>query len=156
MASQGRLIGIARRGAPRARMEEVERGLITTDRGLDGDHRGPIRPGKVPKRQVTLLAREAWEAACADLGRDVPWTTRRSNLLVESLALPRRPGEVIAIGDVRLEVHVEIEPCQRMDEQVPGLQEALKPDWRGGVGCRVLQGGAIAIGDAVRIVEPGR
>ena len=40
-----------------------------------------------------------------------------------------------------------------MDEEAEGLRETLIPDWRGGVGCRVLQGGEIAVGDAVRIEE---
>jgi MOSC domain-containing protein YiiM len=134
-------------------MEQIESVRIGEEFGIEGDHRGLVKPGKLPRRQVTVLAREAWEAACADLGRPVPWTVRRSNLLVESLPLPRRAGDVIVIGDVRLEVHLEIDPCQRMDEQEPGLQEALKPDWRGGVGCSVLQGGEISIGDVVRIEE---
>ena len=151
MTDGGRLIGMARRAGPRAPMETLEAGRVGVDFGLEGDHRGVVRPGKLPRRQVTVLAREAWEAACAELGRDVPWTARRANLLVEQVSLPRRVGDVIAIGEVRLEVHLEIDPCQRMDEAAPGLREALVPDWRGGVGCRVLQGGEIAVGDAVRI-----
>ena len=153
MTPPGRLIGIARRAAPRAPMETIEESTITIALGVEGDHRGIVRPGKQPKRQVTLLAREAWEAACGELGRDIPWTARRSNLLVESLALPRRAGDVIAIGDVRLRVHLEIDPCQRMEEAAPGLQAALMPDWRGGVGCEVLKGGRIALGDEVRIED---
>ncbi len=153
MAGAGRLIGMARRDAQRAPMETIESGRISVERGLEGDYRGIRRPGKDPKRQVTLLAREAWDAACADLGRDVPWTFRRSNLLVESLDLPHEPGTIIAIGEVRLEMTIEIDPCQRMDEQAPGLQAALTPDWRGGVGCRVLSGGDIAVGDAIWIEQ---
>ena len=155
MASAGRLVGMARRAAPRAPMELLEAGRIGVEFGLEGDHRGTPRPGKLPKRQVTVLARESWQAACADLGREVPWTARRANLLVEAIDLPRRAGDVIAIGDVRLEVHVEVDPCQRMDEAAPGLRAALIPEGRGGVGCRVLQGGEIAVGDPVRIeVQP--
>lgn len=153
MSNGGRLVGMARRAGPRAAMETLEAGRIGVEFGLEGDHRGIVRPGKLPRRQVTILAREAWEAACADLGREVPWTARRANLLVEEIPLPRRVGDVIAIGEVRLEVHLEIDPCERMDEASPGLREALIPDWRGGIGCRVLRGGAIALGDAVRIEE---
>ena len=153
MASAGRLIGMARRDGPRAPMETLEAGRIGVEFGLEGDHRGVVRPGKLPRRQVTVLAREDWEAACADLGREVPWTARRANLLVEQFPLPRRVGDVIAIGEVRLEVHLEIDPCSRMDEAAEGLRVALMPDWRGGVGCRVLQGGDIALGDEVRLEE---
>jgi MOSC domain-containing protein YiiM len=154
MAGAGRLIGMARRDAPRAPMETLESGRISIELGLEGDWRGVRRPGKDPKRQVTVLAREAWAAACAELGRDVVWTARRSNLLVEALELPREPGAVIAIGDVRLEVTMQIDPCQRMEEAAPGLQAALVPDWRGGVGCRVISGGDIAVGDAIWIEGP--
>ena len=153
MADTGRLIGMARRDTKRAPMETLERGSIGVDFGLEGDFRGLRRPGKEARRQVTVLAREGWEAACADLGRDLPWTTRRANLLVEGIALPRRAGEILAIGDVRLEVSVEVEPCERMEEAAPGLQAAMRSDWRGGVGCRVLQGGDIALGDEIRIEE---
>jgi MOSC domain-containing protein YiiM len=151
--NHGRLIGMARRDTKRAPMETLERGRIGVEFGLEGDFRGLRRPGKEPKRQVTILAREGWEAACADLGRELPWTTRRANLFVEGIALPRRAGDVMTIGDVRLEITVEVEPCERMEEAAAGLQAAMRPDWRGGVGCRVLQGGEIAIGDAIRIEE---
>ena len=153
MPPAGRLVGMARRDGPRAPMETLDSGRISVELGLEGDHRGVRKAGKDPKRQVTLLTREAWDAACADLGRAVPWTFRRSNLLVESLELPRTPGTIIAIGDVRLEMTTEIDPCQRMDEQAPGLQAALTPDWRGGVGCRVLSGGEVAVGDTIWIEE---
>jgi MOSC domain-containing protein YiiM len=153
MPDTGRLIGLARREAKRAPMETLERGRIGVEFGLEGACRGLRRPGKEPKRQVTVLSRESWDAACAELGREVPWTARRANLLVEGLALPRRAGDVMAIGEVRLEVTVEVEPCERMEEAAAGLQQAMRPDWRGGVGCRVLAGGDVAIGDEIRIEE---
>jgi MOSC domain-containing protein YiiM len=40
-----------------------------------------------------------------------------------------------------------------MEEQCAGLKAALQPDWRGGVCCRVLRGGAVAIGDSVSLAE---
>lgn len=129
-------------------METLESAEISTETGVANDSRG--KPGK---RQVSLLAASAWKAACNAIGKEVPWTTRRSNLLIEGLELPREAGRIIAIGDVRLKTTVEIDPCSRMDEQVPGLTEALKSDWRGGIGCEVISGGTVAVGDQVRIVE---
>lgn len=134
-------------------METLESGRIGTLFGLEGDHRGRVRPGKIAKRQVTILAREDWDTACAELGMQVLWTARRANLFIEGLKLPRRAGDIVAIGDVRLEIMLETDPCQRMDEAAPGLQDALRPDWRGGVCCRVLEGGAITLGDTIRIEE---
>jgi MOSC domain-containing protein YiiM len=144
----GRLIGIARRERKRATMETLDSVDISTETGVAGDFRG--KPGK---RQVTLLSVAAWQAACAELGHDVPWTTRRSNLLVEDIFLPRSAGHVIAIGEVRLKITMEVDPCFRMDEQVDGLKKALQPDWRGGVACEVLEGGTVSVGDPVELIE---
>jgi MOSC domain-containing protein YiiM len=38
-----------------------------------------------------------------------------------------------------------------MERAQAGLYNALKPEWRGGVCCRVVQGGDIAAGDPVSI-----
>jgi len=68
---------------------------------------------------------------------------------VEGIELPRVAGARLRIGGAVLEVSCETDPCERMDSQHPGLREALTPDWRGGVSCRVLEAGEIATGDAV-------
>jgi len=150
----GRIIGLARREAPRAPMELLEQGRIRVETGLEHDFRGKSpAPPKEPKRQVTILAKEAWHAACAEIGRDLAWTERRANLFVEHIDLPRRAGDVIAFGEVRLQVMVEVDPCSRMEEAAPGLRDALRPDWRGGIGCRVIEGGNVALGDEIWIEE---
>lgn len=137
----------------RAPMEEIERGLISVDGGLEGDHKGP----KFPKRRITILSREDWETALMDLTDlagpvSLPWTTRRANLLVEGVRLPRARGGVIRIGPVVLEVTYPTQPCKRMDEAHDGLMKALHPEWRGGVTCSVVEGGEVALGDAVTIL----
>jgi MOSC domain-containing protein YiiM len=146
----GRLAGIARRNKHRAPMETLESAQIDAESGVAADFRG--RPGA---RQVTVLSAAAWRAVCADLQRDIPWTTRRANLLVENLELPKKAGTEIHIGSVCLRITGEVDPCSRMDEQCPGLTDALKPDWRGGVSCTVLQGGFVSVGDAVTVQSDG-
>lgn len=154
MPEVGRLIGIARRDAVRAPMEELAGGAITVDGGLEGDHKGP----KFPRRRITVLAREAWEEALAELngaeGETVrlPWTVRRANLFVEGVRLPRARGGILRIGPVKLEVTFPTQPCQRMEEAHAGLLKALHPDWRGGVTCKVLEGGTVRIGDEVEVL----
>jgi MOSC domain-containing protein YiiM len=39
-----------------------------------------------------------------------------------------------------------------MDEARAGLLRALYPDWRGGITCRVVEGGDVALGDAVDVL----
>ena len=144
----GRLTGIARRETKRAPMETLDSALISTETGVAEDFRG--KPGK---RQVTILSARDWRAVCEEVGQNVAWTMRRSNLFVDEFDLPKAAGHIIAIGDVRLKTTMEIDPCLRMDEQVDGLTQVLKPNWRGGVGCEVLVGGIVSVGDKVRIVE---
>jgi MOSC domain-containing protein YiiM len=129
-------------------MEECAAGFITPAEGLAGDCKG----AKHPRRQLTMLERGAWEAALAELGQDLPWTTRRANLLVEGIRLPRGVGSVLRIGVVELEVTGQTYPCRRMQEACPGLLSALAKDWRGGITARVLKGGPVTMGDPVEVV----
>lgn len=145
----GRVLAIARKPRHGAPMEPIDAASITPERGLAGNANG--RPGR---RQLTVLTREGWGAACRDLGREVPWTTRRANVLVEGLELAGRVGWRLTIGEVMLEITGETTPCSRMDAQVAGLTAALAAGWRAGVTCRVLQGGEIGRGDAVTLEPP--
>ena len=138
-------------------MQLVERAQVTTETGIEGDHKGI----KLKTRQVTLLALEDWQAALADLDSamgptDLPWTARRANLLTEGLALPSASGAILVIGTVRIEVTRPVFPCTRMLEAHPDLMRALAPDWRGGVAGRVIEGGEIAVGDTIGIAAGGR
>ena len=149
MSDRCTLQGIATREKSRVDMVEHAEIEVTIENGLVGDFRG--KPGK---RQVTVLATEAWSSACGVVGKELPWTTRRANLLVDRLSAIDESaiGNVIQIGDVRLKITGETDPCRRMDEYCPGLKEALTPNWRGGVCCRVLAGGKIAVGDKVQVI----
>lgn len=150
----GRLIGIAWRPQRRAPMQTVDHAGISVERGVEGDHKG----AKFKRRAVTILAREDWQAALAQLsstGVDIgglDWTARRANLLVQGLRLPRAVGAKLRIGPVLLEVTYPTTPCARMDEAREGLRKALHPEWRGGVTCLVLESGGVAVGDGVDIV----
>ena len=143
----GRLAAIARRDKSRATMQTLENAEVSETTGVANDFRGKSRT-----RKVTLLSARAWAEVCGELGKDLPWTTRRSNFLVEDIDLPQRSGDIIHVGEVQLQVTKEVNPCFRMDEQCPGLTDRLTPDWRGGVACIVLQGGRVAVGENVSIV----
>jgi MOSC domain-containing protein YiiM len=139
---------IAYRKKPKAPMTEIASVEITCEQGVVPDTRG--KPGK---RQVTVLSLEAWQIACAELGAELPWTTRRANILVSGMTFSAEDvGKILQIGDVRLQITVETDPCHRMDEQHLGLTAALTPDWRAGVCCRVLQAGQIHINDGVTLI----
>lgn len=145
----GHLIGIARRAARLEPMQEIKSGKVTVAGGLEGDHKG----AKFPNRQITVLAVEAWREAARDAGEpDLTWTARRANFLVQGVHLPRAAGGVLRIGEVLLEVTSQTVPCKRMDDALTGLRKALHPDWRGGITCRVLEGGQVALGDPIEVL----
>jgi MOSC domain-containing protein YiiM len=130
-------------------MEELAEAPISVAAGLEGDYKG----AKYPSRQITVLSREAWDGALVEI--DAPhlaWTARRANLLVAGVELPRARGAQLSIGPVRLEVTGQTYPCVRMEEAHPGLLKALARDWRGGLTCRVVAGGHIAVGAVVEVL----
>lgn len=94
-----------------------------------------------------------WDAACAEIGQELPWTPRRANFLVNG-ENPDRLGARLKIGDVILEVTDETQPCALTEQAVIGLKAAVESDWRGGVCCRVVKGGPVAVGDDMEIQRP--
>ncbi len=143
----GKLLFIARKSQSHAPMEEIKTAELTVETGLEGDYRGKLR-----RRQVSVLSKEAWKATCQEHGQDLSWTTRRANLFVEGIDLKETKGARLGIGEALLEVSCETDPCSRMDDASPGLQKALESDWRGGVCCRVIKGGVISVNDSVTLV----
>lgn len=141
-----KVAGIARAPRPREPMEELAQSKITVEEGLDGDRRG-----RQEGRQITLLSKEAWEAACSESGGLLAWTTRRANILISDVDFDQAMGQDIWIGDVHLKVTEETEPCSLMEEAQSGLRARMSVNWRGGVRCAVLSGGTINVGDDVRI-----
>ncbi len=141
------LKSIAIKTAPRAPMQEQESAEITIEKGITGDLRG-----SQAGRQITILCESAWQDTCDAVNTELPWTTRRVNLLVEGVEFGEGDvGKTIRIGEVRLEITQETYPCSLMDKQHQGLRDALTPKWRGGVCCNVLSAGSIRVGDRVEI-----
>jgi MOSC domain-containing protein YiiM len=105
-------------------------------------------------RQVTVISREAMEAAARELGRPVDPSVRRANVLVEGIDLKDSRGRILRMGELRLEVGGETRPCERMDAAIPGLKAALDPDWRAGLYGTVLEDAMVKVGDPVRWEDP--
>ncbi|MFN0137714.1 MAG: MOSC domain-containing protein [Phycisphaerae bacterium] len=116
---------------------------------------GGIIGGEKPsaKRGVTFISSIQWTAVMQLLGSDKPWHTRRANVLVDAARLDLWFGKTVRVGTALIRIHAETRPCELMNEFVPGLLEALKPECRAGVYGEVLEAGQFAVGDAVTRME---
>lgn len=139
-----RIVGIALKTAHREPLEEVE-SVEVVDAGLVGNVE------QKEHRRVTLMAREDWATVQEELSMDLPWITRRANILVEGMDMAGSMGKTLTVGGVELLVEGETYPCGLMDEYFEGLKLALTPNCRAGVHARVVQGGAIAVGDTISV-----
>ena len=156
----GLLAGIAIKKESKAPIIVLTEAVVDEESGVIGDHKG-----KLSKRQVTVLFGKKWRAACVETCGShveacaiyIDWRARRANLFVEGIEAGEGDvGKLLHVGsEVVFEITGETVPCKRMDEEYFGLREALLPDWRGGVTCRVVRGGEIKLDDEVRL-EPKR
>ena len=127
----------------RGPMDPVTHGTLVAGQGLlDSANQGG-------RRQVTLIARERWNLAVQSMGMHIDPIQRRANVLVAGIDLENTHSRILQVGGCRLLIRGETRPCERMDEAVPGLQNALDAHWGGGAFAEIIQGGEISVGDNV-------
>jgi MOSC domain-containing protein YiiM len=143
----GRLESIWIKRFKRGPMDPAQSAELVASRGIVGN------ANQGGKRQVTIIAREAWDAVERELRESLAPETRRANLLVSGIDLANTRGRMLRIGACRVRVYGETKPCWQMEEAHVGLQLALRPDWRGGAFAEVLDSGRIAVGDFVKWLE---
>jgi MOSC domain-containing protein YiiM len=129
-------------------MKPVESATLVANRGLLGsaDQNG--------RRQVTIISEEHWQRVQETLGSAVDPALRRANLMVSGIDLVNSRGRLLRVGGGLIDIWGETRPCRLMDESFAGLQEALRPDWGGGVFGVILEGSDVHVGDAVELL-PG-
>lgn len=144
---RGRLEAIWLKRAKRGPMDPVSSAVLEAGRGIAGNADFGRR------RQVTILDAGEWERRVAELGSTLDPSARRANLLIRGIDFAESRGRTLWVGGCRIRIDGETKPCERMDEALPGLRQALYEGWGGGGWGAVVSGGTIAVGDPAGWIE---
>ncbi len=145
-----------RAGAPMVARPSAE---AVAGRGLEGDRyaegNGSFSRWPGSHREATLIAAEALEALAAETGAPLAPEHTRRNILTAGLDVRALVGRRFRIGEALFEGVRLCQPCKYLARLTgrPDLVGALRD--RGGVRCRILETGRIAVGDAVREAAGG-
>jgi len=148
---QGRVEAIVVRGAPRDRARLVERTTALAGIGLADDRLGQRGEAELSTRQLTLIQLEHLPliAAFARSGPIAPVDLRR-NLVISGINLLTLKNAKVRVGEALIEIVGPCAPCSRMEEVIgPGGYAAMRG--HGGMTARILEGGAIGVGDVVSV-----
>ena len=144
----GKVVWIGIRPASRIAMQTRESVAAIAGRGLAGDRAADKARPDSP-RQVTLIQAEHLHSIASYLRRDAidPALVRR-NIVVSGINLLALKGHIFRLGDARLEITGDCQPCSRMETQLgAGGYNAMRG--HGGMTARVLESGLIEVGALV-------
>jgi MOSC domain-containing protein YiiM len=146
----GRIEAIVVRGEPRQPARYVDSTQALAGIGLSDDRLGQRGEAELSTRQVTLIQQEHLDVIAALAGVPaVDVAALRRNLVVSGINLIALKNARIRVGEALLEIVGPCQPCSRMEEEVgPGGYAAMRG--HGGMTARVIESGAIRVGDVVR------
>ena len=147
MMNRGQLRAIWIKRMRRGPMDGAESARLIAGRGIAGN------ANQGGRRQVAVIEQEVWERLMGRLEASLSPAARRANFLVSGVSLAESRGRVLQVGGCRIRIFGETRPCERMDEALPGLREAMSADWGGGAFGEVLDDGEVTVGDEVRWAE---
>ena len=143
----GEIVSIWIKRAHHGKMDPVQSAELAPGRGLIGN------ANQGGKRQITVIAEEAWQEAQREVDAEVDPSARRANVLVRGVDLENSRGKTLRLGSCTVLLYGETRPCEMMEAMQPGLREALKPRWRGGAFGEIVEGGIIRVGDPAGFAE---
>jgi len=124
-------------------LDPVDEASLLSGKGIEGD----VSFGR-STRHVTIIEKETFDRIRKVLP-DADPAMRRANLMISGIRLEKTQGQILTVSGIRILIKGETVTCDLMDEQCPGLGEALNPHWGGGAHGIVLDDGKVRIGDEV-------
>lgn len=147
----GRLDAIIVRGNARQPARRIDATQAIAGVGLADDRLGRNGAAELSTRQVTLIQAEHLPviAALARVDAVDPVKLRR-NLVVSGINLSALKNQRVRVGEALLEVVGPCQPCSRMEAEIGrGGYAAMRG--HGGWTARVIEGGALRVGDTLRV-----
>ncbi len=126
--------------------------------GVEGDRQRALRFHGGPARAVCVYSLDLIEALRAE-GHPIAIGTAGENLTLAGIDWSSvKPGAVIDVGDVTLEVTTPAFPCKNIapsfsHQDFTRISEKLHPGWSRWY-CRVLREGHVVVGDRVGVISP--
>jgi MOSC domain-containing protein YiiM len=148
----GRVEAIVVRDASRQPARTIHTTQAVAGVGLADDRLGKQGEAELSTRQVTLIQHEHL-AVVAQLARveKVDPAGLRRNLVISGINLIALRNAKVQVGAALLEIVSPCHPCSRMEDAIgKGGYAAMRG--HGGMNARILSGGRISVGDAVRAV----
>jgi MOSC domain-containing protein YiiM len=136
-------------------MRPMESLTLLAGRGIEGDRyclgtEEGFYSGKPEEgRQITLFEEEALEDIRRDYGITLLPEEHRRNVTTRGVPLNHLVGRRFRLGEALLEATRLSTPCRHIEEI---LERAVFDPMvhRSGLNCRILEGGAVRLGDIIR------
>jgi MOSC domain-containing protein YiiM len=154
---RGQVVAIYTAPAKGAPMEPRAEVRADVGVGLEGDRYATgdgkyTRPTDGGERAVTLIEREAVDAARREYGIELDEHEARRNIVTEGVPLNHLVGRTFRVGDVLLRGYKLAEPCAYLEGLTrAGVRRALVH--RAGLRSEILEGGVVHVGDAIEGLE---
>ncbi len=117
---------------------------VRSNFGIVGDYRSE----KFQIGQITLIEAEIIGAMSRKLGYEIPAGSSRRQIMVKGINLNELVGQNLRLGQILVRVEDKCNPCNNMEKKIgPGAKNAMND--KGGIRCRIIEGGELHVGDKI-------
>ena len=117
---------------------------VRSNFGIVGDYRSD----KFQIGQITLVEAEIIDAMSRKLGYNILDGASRRQIMVKGITLNELIGRNLRMGQILVRVEDKCNPCKNMETKIgPGDKDAMND--KGGIRCRIIEGGELHVGDKI-------
>jgi MOSC domain-containing protein YiiM len=129
--------------------ESCKHVTVRSNFGIVGDYRSE----KFQIGQITLIEAEAIDVMSCELSYNIPAGASRRQIMVKGITLIGLIGQNLRLGQILVRVEDKCSPCKKMEKKI-GLGAKNAMNDRGGIRCRIIDGGDLHVGDKISVEYP--